>query len=154
MTPSETVDQIREFFGYLFDDFGFRVISETHFESFSNWVVVLQSEVCRIRIFRDRGEVSIAVGPLWLPPGWQAGPWFDLTVLISFLTNGKYTLEHAVGDTSQQLKRLADVFHLYYDQVCELFQEQVFQQKKGELELFREQMNEQIWNRLTAGKER
>ncbi len=149
MTHSTVMEQIKKYFGYLFDEYGFDVIAETYFESFGNWVVVLQSDDCRVRIIQDRGEVSVAVGPLWSPPGWQAGPWFDLAVITAFLTQGKGTLEYRPGRTDQQLERLANLLRSHCDQICELFQDKVFQQKRVELELLRDQLDGQFWDQLT-----
>lgn len=146
---SMVMEQIKKYFGYLFDDYGFDVISETCFESFGNWVVVLRSNDCRLRIVQDRGEVSIAAGPLWSPLGWQAGPWFDLRVITAFLTQGKVMPEYIPGKTDQQLERLSNLLRSYCDQICELFQERVFQQKRAELELYRDQLDEQFWDQLT-----
>lgn len=147
--PTTVVEQVRKYFAYLFDDYDFDVISDTHFQNFGNWVVVLRSNDCRIRFFQDRGEVSVAVGPLWSSPGWQAGPWFDLTVITAFLTQGKSTVEYESGKTGRQLKRLANILRPYCDEICELFQEKVFQQKRVELELLRDQLDEQFWGQLT-----
>lgn len=153
MKRSMIVEQISKHFRYLFNDYGFNVISETHFESFGNWVVVLASDDFRIRLFEDRGEVTISVGPLWSPPGWQAGPWYDLTFTIEFLTQGKDLFEYEGGKTEQQLERLAGVLRAYCDQIHELFQEEVFRQKQEELELLVEQRLDQFWNQLTRKTE-
>lgn len=153
MTSPVILNKIKTIFHYLFDDYGFAVIAETYFESFGNWAVVLQSgDCCRIRIFQDRGEIFIALGPLWSPPSWNAGPWFDLTVIVAFLTQGKDILEYELGKPDWQLERLADRLRPYMEQICELFRENVFEQKREALELLQEQMNEQIWARLIGEK--
>ena len=83
------IEQIETHFFYLFDEYGFRVFSSTIWhESFGNWVVVLLSDGFRITLFHDRGDVTLLVGPLWSPPGWQAGPWYDLPLVVEFLTLG------------------------------------------------------------------
>lgn len=143
MTHPRVMDQIRKYFDYLFDANGFEVISESYFQSFGNWVVVLQSDDCRIRFLQDREEVSIAVGPVWSPPGWNAGPWFDLSIVIAFLTREKEILERRLGNTDQQIEYLADTFRSYLDQICELFREDTFRQQRDKLELLRDQSEEQ-----------
>lgn len=149
MTRSVVMDQIKELFHYLFEDYGFTVFSETYFESFGNWVIVLLSNGCRIRFFEDRGEVSIAVGPLWSPADWQAGPWFDLPIVIAYLTNEKDTWEYKSGSTAEQLERLAGLLRPSCDQICELFEEDVFQQRRRELESLEKQRYNQLWDKLT-----
>lgn len=148
MKQATSLEQIRKYFGYLFDEYGFNVVAETHFESFGNWVVVLQSDDCRIRIIQDREEISVALGPLWSIPGWQAGPWYDLAVITAFLTQGNSTVEYRSTTTDRQLEQLAEVLHSRYDQIRELFQGETFRQRQAELELLRDQFNEQIWESM------
>ena len=149
MTSSSTiVDQIKKHFDYLFIEYGFQIISETHFESFGNWAIVLQSDACRLRFFNDRGEVFIAASPLWSPPSWQAGPWYDLASIVAFLTQGKekLELEPKLGEIEQQLMQATEVFRIYCDQIIESFREDTFQKNQSELELFKDQLDEQYWD--------
>lgn len=143
------MERIRKVFCYLFEDHGFTVFSETYFESFGNWVIVLLSDSCRVRLLEDRGEVSIAIGPLWSPASWQAGPWFDLPVVIAYLTDGKDKWEYKSGDTTQQLERLGSSLHQYCDQICEMFKDDVFQKKQEELRAIEEQWHSELWARLS-----
>jgi hypothetical protein len=142
-------ERIEEFFGYLFKDYNFTVFSETYFESFSNWVIVLLSDSCRIRFLEDRGEVSIAIGPPWSPASWQAGPWFDLLIVIAYLTNGEDIRTYESGNTTQQLEGLGSLFRQYCNQICELFREDVFQKKQGGLREVEEKWQNQLWARLS-----
>lgn len=148
MTHPTIVEQIKKYFRYLFDESGFTVVSETYFDSFGNWVVVLASDDCRLRFFQDRGEVSIAVSPLWSPPGWQAGPWFDLPIVTAYLTQGQYTWEYAPGSTEQQLERLAGILRPYCDQICAMFRKEVFPEKEEELRGLETQRSKRLWDKL------
>jgi len=148
MASRRIADDIRKYFPFLFNVHGFTVTSETHFESFGNWVVVLESKECRLRFFQDRGEVTIAVGPLWPPSGWQSGPWFDLSVVIRYITQGKDQWEYEGDSTDEQLKRLAAKLRPYCSQICRLFQKEVFQEKQQELQEVQAQLEEEFWNSL------
>ena len=152
MKLGKILEFIERYFDYLFKEYGFSVISETDFDSFGNWVIVLQSDSSRIRFFQDRGEVSLAVGPLWSPPSWQAGPWYDLSVITTFLSKGQHTFKYELGTTERQLERLTQALHLSCKQICELFQETTYQRIRQELDEYSEQALEQDWNKL-LGKE-
>lgn len=44
-------NQVRRYFRYLFDDYGFSVLSEEYSpDVFGNWITLLQSKDCQIRI--------------------------------------------------------------------------------------------------------
>ena len=150
MRCSMIMGPIKKHFHYLFEDYDFTVFSETYFESFGNWVVVLLSDDFRIRLFEDRGDVTLAVGPLWSPPGWQGGPWHDLTRITAFLTQGKDIWEYKRGTTDEQLQRLAGILRPYCDQIRELLQEEVYQQNKEKLRRVGEQLRDQLWDQLTG----
>jgi hypothetical protein len=123
---------IKEHFSYLLDRF--EIISETNFESFGNWVVVLVSKKCRVRIMYDRGEVSLAVGPLWSPMGWQAGPWYDLSVIWRYLSLNDQLLETELGlPADKQLQNLSISFRKEFERICSLFTEENFKQIEDEL---------------------
>lgn len=140
---------IHRCFRYLFDAYGFTVTEEIQFESFGNWVVVLESTDCRIRLFQDRGELSLAVGPKWFPPGWQSGPWFDLPVVIEYLTGGKSRWEYRGGTTREQLEYLGDTLRVHWEEIRRLFQGPNFQQKQHELRMVAQQRENRFWDQLT-----
>lgn len=113
---------VREYFHYLFEEYGFTFADFRYFDSFSDWVALLVSDKCRLKIFEDRGSVMVAVGPLWDPPSWEAGPWYDLSFVIDYLTEGVFTWDYdKMGPAEPQLKWLADILRPYTDQVCTLF---------------------------------
>ena len=149
MASCKIVDEIRKRFRFLFDAHGFALASEICFDSFENWVVVLKSKECRLRIFQDRGEVTIAVGPLWSPSGWQSGPWFDLAIVIRYVSQGKDQWEYEGGNTDEQLKRLAEKLRPYCQQICWLFREDVFPEKRQELEKMQAKLDREFWKSLT-----
>lgn len=141
---------IRKYFEYLFSEYDFEPISERSFESFGNWVIVLQSRLCRIRFFQDRGEVFMAFSPLWSPSDWQAGPWYDLKVIIAYLAKDAKLpwQKFKLGETEQQLKWLATTFRSYCDQACELFRADNYQLIREELDTIRAQQEEEIQKRM------
>ncbi|MGC8788278.1 MAG: hypothetical protein ACP5Q1_12710 [Anaerolineae bacterium] len=146
---SEIFDEIRQLFHYLFDEYGFALAIEQRFESFGNWVVVLRSDKCgRIRIMQDRGEVFLALGPQWSPVSWDVGPWYSLDVVVRYLSDGHDRFESTLGQTEQQIERLAEQLRRYVSPACELFQKDMFEEKRGELDALRQKVEDEVWERL------
>jgi hypothetical protein len=145
ITMQSATSIVREYFSYLFDRF--EIVSETNFESFGNWVVVLVSKKCRVRIMHDRGEVSLAVGPLWSPPSWQAGPWYDLAVMWRYLSLSEPLLETQLDlSIDERLKNLSISFHEHAERVCDLFVEENFKQTEDELNSIKNKLDDAAWN--------
>ncbi len=122
MAHGSEFDLVKVHFPYLFDEYGFSVIDIRYFDSFTNWVAVVVSKRCRIRFFEDRGGVELAIGPLWDPPGWQAGPWFDLPAVLAYLNHGVFTWDYGpTGRTGPQLERLSAALHPQMGLICAIF---------------------------------
>lgn len=143
-------EDILRCFRFLFDIYGFAVTEEVQFESFANWVAVLESPDCRIRLFQDRGQLTLAVGPKWFPPGWESGPWFDLAVVIEYLTAGENRWEYRGGTTREQMEYLGDTLRVYWEEIHKLFQSANFQHKQQELRRVEQQLENRFWDELTA----
>lgn len=140
-------DQVKKHFHYL-KDHGFVMVHEQTFPSFDNVEVVFQSEDCRIRVLRERGEVYVDISPL--PP---VDYWVDLVSIIGFLTQGadSWQYESSGGDyefrIEWQLARVADKLRPYIRQVCELFRKGVFERKLPEIEEFKHQQFLEKWGK-------
>jgi hypothetical protein len=146
---SEIANEIRRRFDYLFSEHGFAFGIERHFDSYGNWAVVLQSGECgRIRIMQDRGEVLLALGPQWSPLDWDSGPWYGLDVVARYLSGGRDGFAPTLGQTDEQLERLAERLRPYIDQACSLLQEDSFEAKQGELDFLRQSIEDEVWQGL------
>jgi hypothetical protein len=142
-------DKIRHWFNWLFDEYGFALATERQFDSFGNWVVVLQSDKCgRIRIIQDRGEVFLALGPQWSPVSWDAGPWYSLDVVVRYLSDGDDRFDPALGEIEQQMERLAEKLQCNISAACGLFRSDAFWEKKDELDALQQMIEDEVWKRL------
>ena len=119
----EVIDSLNKHFDYLFHDYGFDLFADTFTTNY--WVVVLLSDDCRIRFLRDRDGVSFAVGPLWDPPGWQAGPWYDLRIVLRFLANIKDAFENKLGPIEKQFELINHNFSAYSESILNLFKKKI-----------------------------
>ncbi len=148
MTEPTFFDQVKKHFHYLIEQYGFSVIHEEVFPSFDNAEVVFQSQDCRIRVLRERGEIYVDASPL--PP---IDYWVDLASIVKFLTQGteSWQYEHIGGDYESriewQLVRVAEKLRPYIMQVCELFRKEVFERKRSELEEFKQQQFIKKWGK-------
>ena len=141
-------DLIHMYFGYLFDEYGFRTQSERHFESFGNWVYVFESASCRIRFFKDRFDVFVELGPLWSPPSWNVGPWIGLKVVLTLLVpDADFPWPSAMSPDREQLEGMAKIFRPYCRQACELFGENSYPLNQERLEKIRDRQDDEFYGR-------
>ena len=155
------MNNIKKSFHYLFKDYEFEVVIEEKYESFGNWLVVLHSDrCCRIRIYEDRGEMFVSLGPTSSPPNLEDGSWFDLSVVMAFLLGRQNQMEYELGklDWSNlgkldwQLERLSRGLHPHMNQICELFRLDVFEQRKEALAQLAERMRAEFLKRFSGDK--
>ena len=118
-------DLVEQRFLFL-QDHGFRMTRKVEYPSFDNAEVVFDSRRCRIRLFRDRGIVSVDLAP---PAPSEA--WFDIATVVYHLSDGgdragEYRLpDFDTNDqrTDWQLRRWADILKPYLDRACQAFSE-------------------------------
>jgi hypothetical protein len=149
------VEEIRKQFSYLFDIYNFNVVSEVHFQSFGNWVVVLASKEYHIRFFQDRGYLDIALGPNHPQLDWESGPWFNLDLILSIVSDGKDDLskvKKVFNNLSQQLTELSNAYQPYSESINQLFSQNVYKENEQKLLVANKQWHEQIWNTLKTPK--
>ena len=116
------VEDIRHYFGFLFDK-GYKVREVRYFpESFGNWYVLLESSKYFIRIDYDRSYISILFDPEKANGRHQIG----LETLIYYLSKGKHFVGYFEGNPAwgknKQLERLAGLLSEYHDQIARLFE--------------------------------
>jgi len=128
METSSFFDLIEKHFLYLVDEDRFSVVKRKRYDSFDNTEIVLQSQECRIRVLRERGQVFVEAGPLL-----STEEWYDLATLIAYLTRETEELNYEIPDYSDydtriewQVKRLAGILKIHYVQICELFRKKTF----------------------------
>lgn len=153
MTRTTFFDQVKKHFHYLLDEYGFSLVHEEVFPSFDNAELVFQSRDCRIRVLRERGEIYVDASPL--PP---TDYWVDLATIVGFLTQGidAWQYEYISGDyefrIERQLAKTADKLRSYIGQICELFRDENFAQRRSELEKFKHQRFVKRWGKYIMKK--
>ena len=134
-------DQVEKHFRYFIDERGFSIVSKKLHDSFDNTTIVLQSEEFRILVMRERGFVGAAIAPLSSP-----NAWYGLGTLIPYLTKEAEQLnlnDEAPDDADYDariewiVERLASTLRKYYPQIRELFRDEIFAEKRADLEAFK-----------------
>ena len=115
------VEDIKRYFGFLFDK-GYHIRDVRYFpESFGNWYVILECPRYCLRIDYDRSYISI----LFDPEKANGRHQFGLESLIYYLSTGKHFVGYFEGNPAwerkKQFERLADLLKQYHDQIASLF---------------------------------
>jgi hypothetical protein len=150
MSENDIDNSIQREFNYLFTKFDFHVVYIRRFKHFGNWVVLLYSPDFRIRIYCDRGEVTLAIGPDWLPQNWEAGPWFDLAIVLEFITQQQYDLRMTIKEATEneQIMILSEYLENHIDQIKVIFSEQIFKKQQKRLNQLHEKKEALFWPEL------
>ncbi len=148
MAELEIVARVQRNFGFLFRRFGYRVIAATAFKNDGNWLVVLESASCgRLLVMQDRGEIIVALGPLGPSTNATAVPWFDLPVVVEYLSQGEDRPESPPGDSDEQLASLAGTLDPYMEHICGLFTTTAFDGAKPDLDRIGSRREAEFWGR-------
>ncbi len=136
-TPKRHNQLIHKAFRYLFDEFGFEIFEVRTFPSFANWVAVLISEdCCRIKLLKDRTELVVLVGPVWSPPGWESGPFYDIDVIFKALGEETiYKADKYWNEEEKQLEEISRIIKPIMPKICDLFSGEHYEKNSEKLEL-------------------
>ncbi len=137
-------DQVKQHLQFLIDDYQFSILEERYYpEAFGDCLVLMQSRDCRIRVVLDRSQVFIDVGPLAISALDSSSSWFDLMVIVAFVTQGssqepliyEYPDDALAPDakTDWQLSRLSRILQSNWESILNLFSQDVFERKQQEL---------------------
>lgn len=144
MTQPDIVEQLRTPFRFLFDDYEYAVIASKRYANSENWVVVLESVCCgRFLVLHDSGEIIVALGPAQTQ-AWTDGPWFDLSVIAEYLSQGQDLLATTRGDLGRQLAQWAAALQPYMDEIRQLFSPAVFADAQADLDRIGERREEEL----------
>lgn len=144
---------VRLHFGYLFEQFGFSVV---HWDEARGalgeecCLIILQSEDCRIKIYKSQGEVNLQFGTLSAPMDWTdqvegTRQWYYLRGILSFLRKESLSISELFQKTQgfetddQQLAELSRELQPVCEQVIGLFREDVFERWREQYEQWQEE---------------
>ena len=123
------------------------MVKKKLYDSFDNTEIVLESNECRVRVLRERGEVLVDAGPLS-----STEELYSLVTLIAYLTKEAEQLKVEVPDYDNydariewQVERMAKILQRYYMQICDLFRKETFDKERANLKDF---INMRIKKRL------
>ena len=169
MTSTECaqyLEQIRRYFNYLFDQYGFQVAHCEDAPGEARHLVVLESEACRIKFIQNRWDIYVEVGTLAAPIGWQdVAPgqgiryWYDIGSVLDFLERkpldiNELSQDQPVLTVDQQLAELATALQPVCDQLMALFREDTFERWQREYQEFKREREEQFGKQYEEWQQR
>jgi hypothetical protein len=134
----EVLEHLNQPFGFLLDK-GYKVFCSDFPGHFDNFAVGLEIPDFRIRFNRDRSAISAYVGPHEAKGCWSMDLWYDLSIIIMYLTHNKvlisgYWWEYR-HDADQQLEQIAKSFYHFFDEIVELYKPENLSKNKDNLDL-------------------
>jgi len=146
----EFLEQITSHFWYLFEQCGFQMIHCDEAKSGEYCLVILQSEDCRVKIYRSQGEVNLQFGTLSALVGWEdmaegVRQWYYIRGIVNFLRREPLDIGSLLQESrqfktdDQQLSELSRELQPICDQVIGLFRKDVFEQWQEQYERFEEE---------------
>ena len=144
-TPQRHKQLIQTTFRYLFDEFEFKIFEVRTFPSFGNWVGVLISEdCCRIQLLQDRSDLMVLVGPVWSPPGWESGPFYDISVIFKALGEETIYISNKYwNEEEKQLEEISRIITPLMPKICDLFSGEHYKENRKRLDLIYQRMRDE-----------
>lgn len=158
----EFLELIRLHLSYLFEQFGFSVV---HWDESRGGLgeecclVVLQSDECRIKVYKSQGEVNLQFGTLSAPMDWKdhaqgIRQWYYIRGLLSFLRKEPLNISelfektHGFKTDAQQLAELSRELQPVCEEVIHLFREDTFEQWQDEYKQWEDEEEREFQRQL------
>lgn len=133
----------------LMIDHDFKLIHAEALGSFGNWVVVLRhKENCKLRIEIDRGELLIAFGPVISSLDREAGPWYDIKVVLRELGQELNDFPVHVMSAEMQWAAFLRMIQPLIPSICDMFAIGNYEKRKKNLEMIGNQIETDTWDKL------
>lgn len=149
----EFLELVKLHLSYLFERFGFSVV---HWDEARGGLgeecclIILQSEECRIKVYRSQGEVNLQFGTLSAPMDWKdheqgIRQWYYIRDILSFLRKKPLNISELFEKTqgfetdAQQLAELSRELQPVCEEVINLFRTDTFGKWQDEYKQWREQ---------------
>jgi hypothetical protein len=101
MPPYNIETSVRNYFGFLLDDFGFSIKEERYNQEMRNAVVIFSKDQTCIELVKDRGQIFVSIGDQRLIR-WD---WVEFTQAIQFLSGNPdpvYSFPSQYNDVTEE----------------------------------------------------
>ncbi len=145
----ETLDQVRVELGFLFKDYGFRLIHQRDAKLGERCLFVFESPACRLRVISEFGGVGLEIGSVDAPTDWASAPvgkreWFGVDSVLEFTEGRRPTLDEISEQgqalrsmtTEEQLRDLANRLRPMAKEVFGLFRKDSPPERRRAFEAF------------------
>jgi len=121
--------EIQQSFGFLFQK-GFRIRNSYLLQSWSDWVVELESKDCIIWVIWSRSQLFVEFTPVF---GSKSVEKILLEAMVHYLSEGEVFIDNSPGNFSggkrKQFERAADLLSKYIDQIVPFFSSKYYEHK-------------------------
>ncbi len=139
MQFDEFLDQLKRHFGYLFQDYDFEIRKVECARAFGNCLAVLEAELCRITISKDRSQVIVDISPSFMPK-----KSYSLPFVVGFLDQAAglaynpldLSTEIYSHSEEKQWELVGDLLEQHSPAILRLFQQAVFPREQEHLETY------------------
>lgn len=133
---------LKRYFPYLFDGRFQVVATKYEQEHFGNWIIVLHSKECGIRIYQDRRQIFVMVAPPWASAGMaEVDHYFDIRLLTAFLEKiENIDFEADLQHIELQYQEMSKDLLLCYEKIVQLVNRPDFAKIEKELHELRERI--------------
>ena len=140
------INEINAHFGYLFHD-GIQIHKVFDRLAFGNWIVVLNSEKCVIRIIQDRRQISLEAAPSWASVDIKDSEHFtDLNLLVAYLENKeKFSSVDKVSSSEDQFKNLGLLLKSHYEEIISFLTSDEYFKREEEIALYHQKQIKKIF---------
>jgi hypothetical protein len=159
----------------------FRVIRKERPGSFDIGMIILESPQLKMRLTLEKGLVTLAIGGLGAPNNGSQDAWYDLDALLGYLVEQRkprilsgfeaftsrflkrrkrksrersmvYETADDMSSISRQLEELKAGLIGSYPEIRQLLPQMVFGNNVTDLQRFRDQRNEDLFNELVRAR--
>ncbi len=152
---TDFLEQIKQYFGYLFDQYGFEVVHSEAARSGEYCFIVLQSRNCRIKFYRAQGEVNLLFGTLSAHIGWEdvidgTKHWYYARSIMDFIEKKPVDVRKSFFEIrtlkteNQQLRELSMRLQPLCSNILQLFRIDNFKRWRKEYEQFEQERNKEF----------
>ncbi len=152
---AEFLEQIRRYYDYLFDQYGFTVVQTWESRERDYCLVILKSDGGLLRFEKDLNSVEILLGPPDAPLGFErvvhgTRYWYSLRPLLEFLKGEPAELKEILrrvesfSSVEEQLEELSEMLKPACEQLLALFRGDAFKQLQQEFERFGEEQEKRF----------
>jgi hypothetical protein len=159
MKLEDYINLVAENFGILFKKHGFEFTHVWKHQLLGDYSAVLQSKSCQIKVWMDKGWITISGSPLSAsihPEKDAESLWSRLDAIINFLNLETDQIEFAfkesgyaeITEVGHQMSQIAEILEPHWKKLINFFKEKNFKKHQRELKEFSRRLAEERFGKI------